>query len=231
MNQIWLVAVAIAALVIISRIRSRKKTPVPRQANHGVKLFGHQINAYLHPRMGTACIYDNGLQYGRGFRRKEGPKLPHDAACRCEAVPFKFTSSDVFNGALRDIANIQGSIPGLPMTSARLLIDKLKGLDGQKLPENEEAYLHALDPESFPEAYRQELKKFAAERYRFLQEGGAPKAEELTEGSLEASTEAFTEAVAEAATEGEGVLPHDAKTGAPDTPREESPERKQVGEG
>ncbi|NIP71732.1 MAG: hypothetical protein GWO16_01270, partial [Gammaproteobacteria bacterium] len=68
---------------------------------------GYQVSAYVHPHMSQACLYDHGMQFGKGFRRKVGPALPHDAGCQCEVTPFSFTSSEVFNGALRSVSAIR----------------------------------------------------------------------------------------------------------------------------
>ena len=168
MNQIWIVIAVLVALLIFMRIRSRRKSKPRRPPATGPRIHGIQVNAFVLPRMGDGCLYDNGVQYGKGFRRKEGPVLPHDAECRCEAVPFSFTSSEVFNGALRNVGNIQSTIPDFSGAAAAMLIDRLKAVEAHPLPEDESAYLAAIGPSAFAHPYRRALEAFLSERYAYL---------------------------------------------------------------
>jgi hypothetical protein len=168
MNQIWIVVLVLAALYFITRMKARRKPVEPEPQLKALRIQGFQLTAYINPRMGSGCLFDHGMQFGRGFRRKEGPALPHDGDCGCEVVPFSFSSSEVFNGALRNLTSVRSTLPGLTPEGARLLMDKLKALEGQLLPAGEEGYVAAVDPGAFPNELRAALQEFLAERYRFL---------------------------------------------------------------
>ena len=45
-----------------------------------------------------SCLESHGIRYGKQFKIKNPPKLPHVAGCRCEAIKLFYTSDDVFQG-------------------------------------------------------------------------------------------------------------------------------------
>ena len=174
MNDLWIVAAAIVALAVFARMRSRRAiVPERRQPSAGPRIQGAQIVAYLHPRMSAACLFDHGLQYGKGFRRKEGPQLPHSPECRCASVPFAFSSSEVFNGALRNVGEVKSSVPGLKPPDAARLIERLRNVEAQALPAAAADYAAAIGVDAFPPDVQPALRAFAEERHRFLQSAAA----------------------------------------------------------
>jgi hypothetical protein len=192
MNELWIVAAAIVGLAIFARMRSRRNTlPTRRlQPSAGPRIHGSRVVAYVHPRMSTACLFDNGLQFGKGFRRKEGPQLPHSPACRCEVVSFAFTASEVFNGALRNVGAVKSSLPGLQPADGLRLIDRLKIVEAQPLPADADAYVAAVAVDTFPPELQPALRDFAAERHAFLRSAAAEaagRAEPITPDQIEPS--------------------------------------------
>lgn len=170
MNQLWIVFAALVALLLFTRIRARRRPQPQRAPVPGPRIQGYQVRAYVHPRMSAACLYDHGVQFGRGFRRKDGPRLPHDPRCRCEAVPFSFTSSEVFNGALRQVRPVESSIPGLAGAEAARLIEGLKAAEAGGLPADDAAYAAAVGVADYPAGVREALRAFLSERLAYLRE-------------------------------------------------------------
>ena len=169
MNALWTAVVVLLIFLVVSRLRKRtRQTRARKTAPPSHTISGWQINAYLDPHMPSACLYDHGLQYGIGFRRKEGPTLPHGENCRCEAAPFSFSSTQVFGGALRAIAETRGVIPGLSLSQARQLIDALKKQEAQSLPDTAQAYAAAVDLQQFPTALHEPIARFLIERHKHL---------------------------------------------------------------
>ena len=191
MNELWIVAAAIVALAIFARMRSRRNiVPTRRQPSAGPRIQGSQVVTFLHPRMSAACLFDNGLQFGKGFRRKDGPQLPHSPHCRCEVVAFAFTSSEVFNGALRNVGAVKSSLPGLQPSDGLRLVEQLRSVEAQPLPADAAAYSAALGVESFPPELQAGLHAFAAERHAFLSAAAAEapgRAEPITPDQMEPS--------------------------------------------
>ena len=45
-----------------------------------------------------SCLESDGVRYGKQFKLKNPPELPHESGCRCEATKLFYTSDDVFQG-------------------------------------------------------------------------------------------------------------------------------------
>ena len=45
-----------------------------------------------------SCLEGDGIRYGKQFKLKKPPELPHEPGCRCEATKLFYTSDDVFQG-------------------------------------------------------------------------------------------------------------------------------------
>lgn len=172
MERLWIVLAALVALFVFARMRARRRAKPRRIAPAaGPRIQGSYVSGWLHPRMSAACLYDCGVQFGKGFRRKEGPTLPHDDACGCTVVPFSFTSNEVFNGALRNASTARASIEGMDGAEAMHLADRLRAVESQPLPADAEGYAAAVGVDGFPAALHEPVRAFLAERHAFLIQG------------------------------------------------------------
>lgn len=175
MNPLWTVLLVMAAFLAVLHLKNRGRRRARLEPTYSRRIEGYQVVAFLQPEISGACLFDHGLQFGRGFRRKEGPELPHGPHCRCATAPFSFTSSEVFHGSLRDVAEYPGSLANLPKGEAKRLFETLKKMEGVPLPTDETAYLGLAEPDAFPEKYRPEVETFLRQRFRFLKTA-APEA-------------------------------------------------------
>ena len=167
MSYLWIIAAVIVLLLVFARVRKRRRpSPVSRSFT-GPRIIGYRVHAYLHPKMSAACLFDHGIQFGRGFRRKAGPVLPHDENCQCETVPFSFTSSEVFKGALRGSDGIKCCLPEFPASLAVMLLDRLKALETGRVDRTLESYLNQMNIPSFPAQQQKALRGFVEERFGF----------------------------------------------------------------
>lgn len=190
-DLIWIIVAGLLVLFFVARTRSRRREERRRRKpSAGPRIQGYQVTAYVHPRMSAACLADHGVQYGKGFRRKEGPALPHDEACQCEPIPFAFTSREVFNGALRKVGRIKSSIEGLSPDDCQRLIERLRETEQGPPPAEPEAYIAAVGPERFAEELQPPLRAFLGLRHAYLLEiqretpaGGEPAIPEQIESS------------------------------------------------
>jgi hypothetical protein len=165
-NQTWVLVVAGLAFFLVLTIRNRKKrapeTKVPAR-----RIEGFQVIAFLHPRVSPACLADHGIRFGKGFRRKESPPLPHDDGCRCRAAPFTLTSTEAFHGALRQQRAPDASIDELRSQDTQTLLELLRAESGPP-PESVELYLARFAADRFTPEGRLPLEGFLRERYEFL---------------------------------------------------------------
>lgn len=167
MSPVWAVVLVLIAFAVVLRLRSRRKK-WPAVPVYSRRIDGFQVVAQLEPDMPGGCLFDHGIQYGKGFQRKEGPALPHAENCRCATLPFSFTSNEVFNGALRNFADIRTDIPHLPEKSANRLVDQLKRVESSPLPPTLEGYVSAVDMGKLPDKSGQAVRDFLTVRYEHL---------------------------------------------------------------
>ena len=168
MNYVWIFGAAVLLMFVFSRARTRRARPQKRLTAAGPRIQGFQIAAFVHPRMSAQCLFDDRVRFGDGFRRKAAPPLPHDEQCHCETIPFSYTSSDVFKGALRGNLENRCTIPGLAPKEISHLIGRLKAVEGEGLPENGGNYLENVDLSLFPPKNRLDIEEFLKERLQFL---------------------------------------------------------------
>jgi hypothetical protein len=57
-----------------------------------------EIQTFLDWNTPQYCLECDGIRYGKQFKQKKAPDLPHEAGCRCEAIKLFYTSDDVFQG-------------------------------------------------------------------------------------------------------------------------------------
>ena len=166
-DRTWIFVVAGLAFFLILTIRNRRKLVQPETRVYARRIEGFQVIAFLHPRMSAACLADHGMKFGKGFRRKEGPTLPHDEPCRCRTAAFSATSTEAFHGALRQHRAPDVSLDELPARDAQSLLDWLRAGTGTA-PETLELYLAQPDLNRFSPEHRAQVESFLRERYEFL---------------------------------------------------------------
>jgi len=183
-NAIVVAVLVLLAFLVVLRIskRGRRRRTLPTTGVYSRRIEGFQVTAFLRPEISGACLFDHGVQFGRGFRRKESPSLPHDEHCSCVTAPFSFTSNEVFNGALRQGSGIPTTVPTLEGEAARQLIESLRTVNQASLPETPKAYLALVGLEDFPAASREGIEEFLRARYDFLRAGEAENRPKLTDG-------------------------------------------------
>jgi len=191
MNPYLGVMLLIGLLLVTWRFtRPRKRGDAAERARGPErKVEGFHVGSPLHARMGRACIQDYGMQFGAGFRRKDGPLLPHDPQCRCETAAFSFTGSEVFAGALRHVTEPKSGEPGLPVEAVPKLLAALKRINAEPVPPDAGAYLALIGEDTLDAETRPAALAFLRERHAFLTRApGAPPAPDHRTPPAEAET-------------------------------------------
>lgn len=170
MSNYWPVLLAIAVVALIFVIRRRRPARQREERALGMpRVEGFQVTGPLHPRMTRACVFDLGLQYGKGFRRKDGPALPHGPECKCRTTPFVFSGSEVFGGSLKRFAPMQCDLPGFPAEACKPLLDALRRMNAEPVPETLTDYLAQAGLEAdLPAEQREAIRRFLEERFGYL---------------------------------------------------------------
>ena len=79
-----------------------------------------EIQTYLDWDTPRSCLENDGIRYGKQFKQKKPPNLPHETGCRCEAIKLFYTSDDVFQGTSPKLAH-KSAIGEISSTDALLL--------------------------------------------------------------------------------------------------------------
>lgn len=168
MNPVWSVVLVLVAFVIILRLKHRRKGHKDTPAKYAPRIEGFQVCAFLSPQVGAGCLFDHGMQYGKGFRRKVSPALPHDEHCQCTTIPFVHTSTEVFHGALRNTGVVRSSIEGLPQEFGQRLAERLKEMTSQPLPEKVNEYIALAGVTDWDTPMEPQIEQFLSERHAYL---------------------------------------------------------------
>ena len=171
MSPIWAVLLVLVAFAIVLRFKGRNRRKLKGPV-YSRRIDGFQVVARLEPDMPSACLFDHGVQFGKGFRRKEGPQLPHHGNCHCTTAPFSFTSNEVFNGALRNFAGVQTDYPDLPPDVAGNMAEQIKRAESPQPPQTLEDYLDAVKLGDLGQKNEAAVRRFLTARFEHLQGGG-----------------------------------------------------------
>ena len=57
-----------------------------------------ELQTFLAWNTPSTCLESDGIRYGKQFKQKKPPEIPHEPGCRCEATKLFYTSDDVFQG-------------------------------------------------------------------------------------------------------------------------------------
>lgn len=118
---------------------------------------GHELRTFLDIDTPLECLRDDGVRYGQSFRLKNMPPIPHNQQCRCQTVPLSYTSSEVFQGALRDKSPRQTTLGELEAHDAQLLKSMLMGLHIHPLPIDFDTFCQQFDLSKVSEDYQSQI--------------------------------------------------------------------------
>lgn len=171
MSPLWIILAVLVGFVVMLRLRRKGRKGGDINRPYSPRIEGYVVTTFLHPEMSLPCLFDHGLQYGRGFRRKEGPVLPHDEKCRCSTARFAHSGSEVFNGALRDVGAV-GTEMQMSQKTAKALVNMLMEISAQALPETFDEFYASIPLEGISRGEAETVKVFLQRRFDFLKATG-----------------------------------------------------------
>jgi hypothetical protein len=94
--------IAVVSVILLYWVWHKKNQIFSKQ-NNKVDPFITTIEAielqtFLDWDTPLSCLEGDGIRYGRQFKQKKPPDLPHEPGCRCIATKLFYTSNDVFQG-------------------------------------------------------------------------------------------------------------------------------------
>ena len=94
--------IAIVAVALIYWVWTKKNQILPKKNDESepfiTTIEAIEMKTYLDWDTPVSCLESDGTRYGRQFKQKTPPDLPHEQGCRCETTKLFYTSEDVFQG-------------------------------------------------------------------------------------------------------------------------------------
>ena len=165
MVKVLLVIVGVGLIFWLNRIR--KKDVFKR--HHRIErsetsVSGFEIQTPLSAETPLECLRHDGLRFGESFRLKTAPPLPHNEHCQCKIVNLSYTSTEVFEGALRHHSIRETTMGTLDHKEASLLREMLKNLHPQ-LPNDFEEYRQRFDLDTLSREKQQQMIELVREKF------------------------------------------------------------------
>ncbi|MBF0240029.1 MAG: hypothetical protein HQM12_20195 [SAR324 cluster bacterium] len=139
------------------------------------QIRGSRVAAYLGLDTPLECLMADETRFGESFRLKQLSQFPHGANCRCSIQPISFSSTEVFEGALRTQGGNESEVGFLSSTEASALKKMLLGLYSHPLPLTFEMFCQQFDFNNIePATYKLmvELIKKGFDRHQAETSGG-----------------------------------------------------------
>ncbi len=169
MAKVLLVVVAIALIYWINNIRKKnvfKRYQLPQRPTTAIS--GSEIQTFLSVDTPLECLQHDGLRFGDSFRLKVAPPLPHQGDCRCKVVDLSYTSTEVFDGALRENSFRETAIGVLNYKEASILREMLKNLYAE-IPENFEEYCQQFKLDALAQEKQEKIRDLVHQKLDQLQ--------------------------------------------------------------
>ena len=94
--------IAVVAVALIYWVWTKKNQILPKRDYESepfiTTIEAIELKTYLDWDTPVSCLESDGTRYGRHFKQKFPPELPHEQGCRCETTKLFYTSEDVFQG-------------------------------------------------------------------------------------------------------------------------------------
>ena len=128
---------------------NRKKNPAPFVTT----IEAIEIQTFLDWNTPQFCLECDGVRYGKQFKQKTAPDLPHESGCRCEATKLFYTSDDVFQGT-SPVLTHKSALGDLSTKDAFLLKNILLKIKTSSEKGNFSVFLEQFEINNFSEDIR-----------------------------------------------------------------------------
>jgi len=116
----------------------------------------------------VSCLASDGTRYGRHFKQKTPPDLPHEQGCRCETTKLFYTSEDVFQGT-SPITKHKSALGDLCSKDALLLKNILLEIKRESSNGSFEDLMEKFEVNDFSEEIRNKAILLAEHAYHHSQ--------------------------------------------------------------
>ena len=127
-----------------------------------------ELKTYLDWDTPVACLESDGKRYGRQFKHKNPPDLPHEKGCRCKTTKLFYTSEDVFQGT-SPVAKHKSALGDLCSKDALLLKNILLEIKKESANFSFEDLMDKFEINDFSEEIRNIAISLAEKAYQHSQ--------------------------------------------------------------
>tara|TARA_B100000945_G_C20356854_1_gene585134 strand:- start:476 stop:994 length:519 start_codon:yes stop_codon:yes gene_type:complete len=161
--------IAVVAVALIYWIWTKKNQIVPKKNDESepfiTTIEAIELKTYLDWDTPVSCLKSDGTRYGRQFKNKTVPDLPHEQGCRCETTKLFYTSEDVFQGT-SPVTKHKSALGDLCSRDALLLKNILLEIKKETTNVSFEELIEKFDINEFSEEIRKKVLSLAEKAYQ-----------------------------------------------------------------
>ena len=164
--------IAVVAVALIYWVWTKKYHIFPKRNDESepfiTTIEAIELKTYLDWDTPVSCLESDGTRYGRQFKQKMPPDLPHEQGCRCETTKLFYTSEDVFQGT-SPATKHKSALGDLCSKDALLLKNILLEIKKESAKGSFEDLMDKFEVNDFSEEIRNKAISLAEKAYQHSQ--------------------------------------------------------------
>ena len=161
--------IAVVAVALIYWVWTNKYQILPKKNDESdpfiTTIEAIELKTYLDWDTPVSCLESDGTRYGRQFKQKTPPDLPHEQSCRCETTKLFYTSEDVFQGT-SPVTKHKSALGDLCSKDALLLKNILLEIKKESASGSFEELMVKFEVNDFSEEIRKKVISLAEHAYK-----------------------------------------------------------------
>lgn len=166
MLKLFIAAVAVALLYWVW---TKKNQIFPKRNNESdpfiTTIEAIELQTFLDWDTPVSCLESDGIRYGKQFKQKTPPELPHEHGCRCEATKLFYTSDDVFQGT-SPISKHKSALGDLSTKDALLLKNILLEIKTNSIDDSFTDFIKKFEVNDFSDEIRSQAISLAEHAFQ-----------------------------------------------------------------
>ena len=164
--------IAVVVVALIYWVWTKKNQILPKKNDESdpfiTTIEAIELKTYLDWDTPVSCLESDGTRYGRQFKQKTPPELPHEHGCRCETTKLFYTSEEVFQGT-SPVTKHKSALGDLCSKDALLLKIILLEIKKESANGSFDDLMDKFEVNDFSEEIRNEAIALAAQAFQFSQ--------------------------------------------------------------
>ena len=164
--------IAVISLALIYWLWTKKNQILPKRNDESepfiTTIEAIELKTYLDWDTPVSCLESDGKRFGRQFKQKVPPDLPHEQDCRCETTKLFYSSEDVFQGT-SPVTKHKSALGDLCSKDACLLKNILLEIKKESTKASFEDLMDKFEVNDFSEEIRNKVILLAEQAYQHSQ--------------------------------------------------------------